>query len=180
MLTGQERETALALLEKSRQTLVDAVAGVSDEQSRWKPAPERWSILEYVEHLAISDDGLVALIRRSLTKPSQPETAEERAAREAAMRGVHAPRGANQAPEMLLPTGRYAGLAEALAAFHAARDRSVEFARTTQEDLRSHFTPHPVYGRMDGFQWLCGNARHAELHAGHIRELREMLAAQPA
>ena len=175
MLTAQERETAIALLEKSRQTLVDAVAGVNDEHSRWKPGPDRWSILEYVEHLAISDDGLIALIRRALRSAPQPETPEERAAREKAIREVHAPRGANKAPEMLLPTGRFADLAAAMTAFHGARDRSLEFARTTQDDLRSHFAPHSVYGKMDGYQWLLGNARHVETHAGHIREIRGML-----
>jgi hypothetical protein len=29
-----------------------------------------------------------------------------------------------------------------------------------------------VLGPLDGYQWLVGNARHAETHAAHIRELR--------
>jgi hypothetical protein len=32
-------------------TIESIVAHVSDEQSRWKPAPEKWSILEVVNHL---------------------------------------------------------------------------------------------------------------------------------
>jgi hypothetical protein len=174
MITDRERETALALLERSRTVVLTAVEGVTEEQARWKPSPERWSILEYIEHLAISDDGLVALVKRSLQAPAHIETEEERRGREQKIRETPIPRGVNRAPENLKPVARFDSLAAAVAAFLAARERTFEFARSTSDDLRSHFTPHPVLGQMDGFQWLCGNARHAESHAAHVREIREM------
>ena len=43
MITDRERETALALLARSRVALLNAVEGVTEDQARWKPAPERWS-----------------------------------------------------------------------------------------------------------------------------------------
>ena len=174
VLTGKERESAINRLTRSRQTLLDAVKGVSETQARWRPAPGRWSILDYVEHLAVSDDALIALVRRSLETPARPETEEQRKEREQKIRATPVPRGVNQAPEMLRPGGRFESLADALAAFLAARERTLEYARTTEEDLRSHFSPHTVLGPLDGYQWLTGNAHHAETHAGHIREIREM------
>jgi hypothetical protein len=172
MLTDLEREKALGLLNRSRKTLLEAVDGVTDEEARWKPEPDRWSILEYVEHLAVSDDELIAMIKRSLATPARPETEAERRERETKIRETPVPRGANHAPQMLRPGGRFATLSEAVAAFLAARERSLEYARSTQDDLRSHFTNHSVLGPLDGYQWLVGNARHAETHAAHIRELR--------
>ncbi len=180
MLTDLEREKALGLLNRSRQTLLDAVDGVTENQARWKPAADRWSILEYVEHLAVSDDGLIAVINRSLSTPARPETEAQRREREAKIRETPVPRGANRAPEMLQPASRFGSLQDAVAAFLAARERSIEYARTTQEDIRSHFTDHSVLGPLDGYQWLMGNARHAETHAGHIRELRAMAEFPPA
>ena len=174
MITDIERQKALDLLIRSRQTLLEAVQGVTEQQARWKPAPERWSILEYVEHLAVSDDALVALVERSLQSPSRPETDIERRAREQKIRETLMPRGANRAPDMLKPNARFGSLAEALAAFREARQRTMEFTRNTQEDPRSHFAPHTVLGPLDGYQWLVGNARHAESHAGHIREIRNL------
>src|SRR5690349_8618835 len=112
MITDKERETALGLLARSRQTLLDAVEHVTDNQARWKPAPDRWSILEYVEHLAVSDDALVALVERALQTPPQDETDEERRAREAKIRETPIPRGVNQAPDRLRPSGRFASLGE--------------------------------------------------------------------
>jgi hypothetical protein len=174
MITDKERESALKRLTRTRQDLLDAVEGVTEPQARWKPAPDRWSILEYVEHLAVSDDELIAMIERSLKTPAKPETEEERRAREQKIRETPIARGVNRAPEMLQPGGKFASLGDAVAAFLAARERTLEYARTTQEDLRSHFTPHTVLGPLDGYQWLTGNAHHAETHAGHIREIRGM------
>jgi hypothetical protein len=172
MITDRERETALALLARSRTAVLQAVDGVTEEQARWKPGPERWSILEYVEHLAVSDDALVGLVKRSLEREAQAETEEERKAREQKIRATPVPRGVNRAPEHLKPVARFASLADAVTAFLEARERTLEYARSTTDDLRSHFTPHPVLGQMDGYQWLCGNARHAETHAAHMVELR--------
>ena len=173
-MTAQERERALATLESSKQALLAALDGVTEAQARWRPAGERWSILEYVEHLAVSDDALVALIERSLQGAPEPESEEERRARERAIRETPAPRGANQAPAGLRPAARFATLAEAVDAFVAARARTMEFARATEADLRSHFAPHALFGKLDGYQWLVANARHVQSHTAHILELREM------
>jgi hypothetical protein len=174
MITEKERESAIKRLTRSRQTLLEAIEGVTENQARWKPAPDRWSILEYVEHLAISDDSLVELVQRSLKTPARPETEDQRREREQKIRETPMPRGVNRAPETLRPAARFKSLAEALAAFEASRERTLEYTLTTQEDLRSHFSPHTVLGPLDGYQWLTGNAHHAESHAGHIREIREM------
>jgi len=164
MITDQEREVALGLLTRSRQVVLDAVAGVTEPQAAWQPHAERWSVRQYVEHLAISDDGLVAMIRRCLDGPIVEEAPEARQQRLAKIRATVMPRG----------------VADAVGGFLAARERTMEFARTTQDDLHRHFFPHTVLGPMNGYEWLVANARHAELHAGHIRELREMDGFPPA
>jgi hypothetical protein len=179
MITDRERDVALGLLTRSRQVLLEAVEGLSENQARWKSEPGRWTILEYVEHLAVSDDELVALVKRALLTPPQEETEDERRQREKGIaEKTPIPRGVNRAPERLQPRGRFANLPEAVSAFLAARERTLEFARTTRDDLRKHFAPHPVLGPMDGYQWLVANARHVELHSGHIREIR-LLAGFP-
>ncbi len=106
--------------------VLKAVDGVTEDQARWKPAPDRWTILEYVEHLAVSSDAL-ALVKKSLETPAVAETAEERGAREQKLRETPVPRGANRAPAHLKPVARFATLADAVA-FLAARERTVEFA----------------------------------------------------
>jgi hypothetical protein len=172
MMTERERETALGWLVRSKQALLDAVQGVTEHQARWKPGPDRWCILEYVEHLAVSDDALIELVKRNLQTPAYIETEEERRQREKKIRETPVPRGVNHAPANLIPHHRFDSLQEAVSAFLAARERTLEYSRTTQEDISRHFSPHAVLGSLDGYQWLVGNARHAENHAGHTREIR--------
>ena len=180
MITDREREAAVDRLTRSQQVLLEAVDGLSDTQAQWDPPPlpecksGRWSILEYVEHLAVADGELVALVERSLRKPAQPETDEQRKAREQRIRETPMPRGVNHAPPALQPEARFESLEQAVAAFLAARERTLEYARTTQAQLREHFTDHPVLGAMDGYQWLVANARHVESHASHIKEIRAL------
>ena len=172
MITGEERESALDLLVRSRKVLLEAVEGVTEEQARWKPAADRWCILEYVEHLALAEDALVALVQRNLRTLPHLETDEERREREKRIRETHVPRGVIRAPADMTPDGRFTSLKDAVSAFLAARERTLEYTRTTQEDIRRHFSLHQVLGPLDGYQWLLGNGRHAEKHAGHIVEIR--------
>lgn len=180
MLTDRERQRAIESLTSTKQVLLDAVSGVSESQAHWKPAPDRWSILEYVEHLALADDELIALVKRCLETPAHHETEEERRARQEKIRNTPIPKGVNKAPHTMRPAARFSSLGDAVSAFLAARERTMEYARTTQDDLRSHFSPHPVLGPMDGYQWLVGNAHHVETHAAHIRELRAAPGFPPA
>jgi hypothetical protein len=114
------------------------------------------------------------MVRRILQGTPHPESPDERREREQKIRATPMPRGVNHAPHALRPGGRFPSLADAVTAFLEARERTTEFARTTEDDLRSHFAPHTVLGPLDGYQWLVANARHAQLHAEHIRELRSL------
>jgi hypothetical protein len=42
---------SIALLAQQAQSIMQLVSRVSDEQARWKPEADSWSILEVVNHL---------------------------------------------------------------------------------------------------------------------------------
>src|SRR5260370_36508569 len=71
-ITDEERDSAVARLQSSRDLLIDLIGEVSPAQASFRNAPERWSILELVEHLAISEDALVGIVRHSLETPPRP------------------------------------------------------------------------------------------------------------
>ena len=43
-MTQEERDFAMSSLHASRKLFLDAIAGLSDAQWKFKPAPDRWSI----------------------------------------------------------------------------------------------------------------------------------------
>jgi hypothetical protein len=61
-----ERDLAIRNLRDARQQFLDVVAPLSERQWSYKPAPDRWSISEIAEHLALSEDKLFQLAQESL------------------------------------------------------------------------------------------------------------------
>lgn len=46
-----ELEFCIAQLAQHAESIRSLAAGISDEQARWKPTPETWSLLEVINHL---------------------------------------------------------------------------------------------------------------------------------
>jgi uncharacterized damage-inducible protein DinB len=173
-ITAEERQAAIDRLGSSRDSLHRALEGVTDEQANFTPEAGRWCILELVEHLAVSDPGILTRVQNALSQPAQPELKEKAAELDKRFTGEIKPlaRGVNKAPEALVPKGAFPALADAAAAFDAARDKTIAFARDTQDDLRSHFFSHSVFGPMDCYQWVMACALHAESHTRQIEALK--------
>ena len=108
-----DKQFLLALLQESRETFLDSFAGVTEEQSRLKPAPDCWCVLDTVEHLTSAE-----------THPAQ---ADHHAAQAAVGRCAESRTGLSahdsdrshkmQSPEVRRPIGRFATLAEAAEQF---------------------------------------------------------------
>jgi hypothetical protein len=77
-----------------------------------------------------------------------------------------------QAPEFLRPTGRWATEADLTKAFEDSRAATMEYIRTTNDDLRDHFFDHPVLGTLDGYQWLLLISAHSARHTAQIEEVK--------
>jgi uncharacterized damage-inducible protein DinB len=173
-LTVQEREAAAKYLEETRLKFLDSIKDLSEEQWKFKAAPDRWSVAEVAEHIAISEETLLKLVSQQIMKsPAVPEKKEAAKGREEMLRKALVNRGVKvQAPEMLKPTNRWATRDELVKAFNASRGQTMEYIKTTQEDLRSHFGPHPVFKDLDAYQWLILVAGHSERHTLQILEVK--------
>ena len=51
-----DRDKAVAYLEANRQQLHDAVDGLSEAQLRFQSVPDRWSVADCVEHIALVEE----------------------------------------------------------------------------------------------------------------------------
>ena len=72
-LTAADRDRALQYLESTRQAVLDATAGLSEAQWNFKPAPDRWSIAEVLEHIAAAEDYLMGMVTSQVMKaPARP------------------------------------------------------------------------------------------------------------
>jgi hypothetical protein len=74
--TEVDRKYILDNLMRSRDVLITETQGLTEEQWRFKEAPDRWSINEIVEHIALWELLLDYRISRQLSAGPQPERAK--------------------------------------------------------------------------------------------------------
>ena len=170
-LSNAEKQPALRYLSETRQGLSEAVNGLSAEQRNFKPGPDRWSVAEVVEHLAVVEDVLTQNILGKLETGAAAAPGRDYQEVDAMiLTRVPDRSGKFQAPPAIAPTGRWAPRI-ALAHFLEARARTVS-ALESMADLRRHVIPHPALGLLDGYQWILAAAAHTERHTKQILEVR--------
>jgi len=173
-LTPAERELALKSFQATRDNFLKSIAGLSPKQWAFKPAPDRWSVAEVAEHIAVSESSLFELVQtRVMQSPAAPEKREQvKGKDEMVLERIPDRTHKAQAPEFLRPTGRWATEADLTKAFEASRKATMDYIRTTNDDLRDHFFDHPVLGTLDGYQWLLLISAHSARHTAQIEEVK--------
>jgi hypothetical protein len=164
-MTQGDRQRVVAHLEMTESWLVSEVENLSDAQMKFRPTPESWSITEVVEHLAIAEPQYWQRVKDSM---KQPPTTEKQQATDAQILWYGIDRtNRNKTGEARVPTGKYATAVAALTDVRKLRTEILEYARTTQEDLRGHKL---LEGNMDVYQWLLMISSHSQRHILQIRE----------
>ena len=166
-MAPQEMKNVAGQLENARAELMVVVSGLTEEQARTRPAPDRWSILECLEHVSFVERRFLGMV-----KGSEAGTAAERdAAKEAAIEERVLDRiNRRTAPEAVIPTGKYQSLSEALQDFNTARDETLRFASEQGVNLLTRSASHPVFGPLNGVEALLLIADHGRRHTAQMQE----------
>jgi hypothetical protein len=173
-LTQAERDHAIAELESSRKVFLEATSGLSEAQWNFKPAPDRWSVAECAEHIGVTESFILKMItEQALKGPAEPEKRAEVQGKDSSIMVAGVDRSAKfKAPEVIQPTRRWATSGEITKNVLENRARTIEFASTTQEDLREHFMDHPVFKTLDTYQWILLTSAHMRRHTAQILEVK--------
>jgi hypothetical protein len=172
-LSKEERKTAANYLKETKKDFLNSVKGLSEEQWNYKPAPDKWSVGEVAEHIALSEDFISARIGDVMKSPEAP--AEKRAGtkgkEEQILKAIPDRSKKAQAPEPLLPKKKFASRDELLKAFSSKRDENIKYLKDTKEDMRAHIAPSPL-GEIDAYQWMLFMAAHSKRHTAQIEEVK--------
>jgi hypothetical protein len=173
-LSKSDQGRALSELHATSKQFVDSLAGLSDAQLNFKAAPERWSIAECAAHIALSEDLLFGmLVDKIMKSPADPSKMPAAKDRDAAILKAVADRSKkSKAPNALQPAQKFASTAEALSHFKQSREKTLEYIRTTQDELRTHFTKSGEGPDMDAYQWILLISAHTDRHVQQIQEVK--------
>lgn len=138
------------------------VADVGAEQARWKPSPEKWSILEVVNHLADEEvEDFRTRLDLTLHRPGEPWP------------GID--------PQGWVAARAYAerDLGESLDRFARERERSLAWLGALADPGWERAYVHPAAGRITAGSLLASWLAHDLLHVRQITRLRyQYLAAR--
>lgn len=170
-LTEAERKFAVDHLNQTRTDLINAVQGLSEAQLNFKPAPDRWSVLECVQHITLSSRGIFAFEQQTLSAPNdsafKPTVTDQQFITMIEDRSHKA-----QAPEPFKPVNSpYKTLDETLKAFNAGRDSLISYVQTTNDDMRGHIAVLP-FAKVDAYQIVLMISAHTNRHTQQLNEVK--------
>jgi len=167
-LTTGERQRLVAHLEMTERWLVLELDGLSDAQLTFKSAPDRWSIKDVAEHLAIAEPQYWTNFEASLKEPVKggwkPEATDEGMLWYGIDRTEHNKTGAARVPD-----GRFSTAQDALDSFRKLRRTMLDVAKRSQDDLRGRSY---LGSSQDLYQWFLMISTHAQRHILQIREVK--------
>jgi uncharacterized damage-inducible protein DinB len=171
-LSQKDRDAGTKYLEETRARFLASIDGLSDAQWTYKAGPDRWSIAEVAEHIAISESTILGMVTDQILKTPEVPADPGRPTDEKVIQTITDRSSKAQAPEMLKPTNRWPTRASLTKDFEASRQRTIDYLKTTKDDLRGHARAHPALKTIDGYQWVLLLAAHSARHTAQIEEVK--------
>ena len=173
LVTDEQRAYLIDLLTTNTDRVRAAAADLTDAQLAFKPSPDRWSIAECIEHIALVEWGMFQGIQKGLSYPDNLEKrAEIRVSDLDVVKAVRSRNVTLPAPEPTVPTGQFPSVLNALDSFERERKANLSIVENATENLRTHFARHPAFGWIDTYQALLVLALHPVRHLKQIDEVK--------
>lgn len=177
-VTSLELDHARLYLQQTQTGVIGATKGLSQAQWNFKPAADRWSIAEIVEHMVLTQDIILGPVREQLAKAPAASERDTKQVDAIVINQIPDRTAKFPAPEVLRPTGRWTP-AESMDRLRKNYALLTEYLDTTP-DLRQHAVDAPplkavskgAYDTMDGYQWILAAGAHTERHTKQILEVK--------
>jgi hypothetical protein len=161
----------------ARQRVIAAVAGISEEQAVWQPAPDAWSVAQVVEHLTLAEHGGIIRMWQAAdgVRNGRPIWDGDAVHRGKPIETIIAEtwREREDAPGNAIPQGN-GPLAYWVAAFAACQPVLDALGQTLNGlDLERVVAPHVVSGPLDVRQRYEFLRWHMDHHRQQIAEIMD-------
>lgn len=170
---AEQLEHVVQLLRYSQEEVESSLKGLDEEFCSAKSTTGGWSITEIMEHLAIIEERVSRTLQAKLPELEPvPDAINGRWKDAELIQQIQSNMKRVDAPEAVKPTGRYRSCREALAAFNALRQATLAYVASAPSYLRGRLLPHPLFGPLDGHQWLLALGAHTRRHLQQIEAIK--------
>jgi hypothetical protein len=175
-LTDEERTELGSALQQALDQTLELVRSVSKDDWSRRPAADRWSVGEVVEHLVLAESFFRQNIR-GLVDGEPADNWEQLLGQVTVAQLLAAAQDRSQkfsAPEPISPQGGMARK-EALERLRNARKATLYYVKTTADPLKQVAAPGPTGAPLNGHLWLALAAGHNLRHNLQIAEVIDQL-----
>jgi hypothetical protein len=168
-MTAGDRQRLVAHLEMTESWLISEIGGLSTTQLKYRATPESWSVMDVVEHLAVAEAQYWDQLQKSTKQPlatTKPDATDAGIL----WYGIDRTRR-DKTGEARVPTGRWSDVKDSLAEFRKQRATMLQYARTSDDDLRGRKL---IDGNMDVYQWFLMISSHSQRHILQVREIKAL------
>jgi len=170
-VTQAEKDKALQYLETTKKGVLEATKGLSEAQWNFKPAPDRWSAAQVMEHIATAEDFIRGMLKEKIMMAPAGEPGRDVKKTDEGVLAMVPDRTTKlQAPEPLVPTNRFGSPEASVKHFVDSRATTADFLKSTT-GLRDHVADSPM-GKLDGYEFVLLIAAHSERHTKQINEVK--------
>jgi len=170
-LSQADRDKAIQYLESTKKDVLDATSGLTPAQWNFKPAPDRWSIAECMEHIAAAEDFILGNIENGVMKAPPAPGRDVVAIDAGIIENVPARKTKVQAPGEIKPSNRFGSPQGSIDHFIASRAKTEAFVKNTP-GLRDHAADSPAGSKWDAYEFVLLIAAHSERHVNQIKEVK--------
>lgn len=173
-LTQMEREFLIQTLNASFQKFEEVTKSLSDKQLYFKVKQKKWSIAECIEHVTLAEIHFSEIVEDEMKKPSNPMDRSKINIKDEKIRPKMLSRiWKAKSPEVFKPSGKFKNPKEAIIAFKEQRLITIEYIKTTNDDLRNHFWKHRLTGTIDLYQTIILMSAHLERHIKQMEKIKK-------
>lgn len=172
-LTKQERKFTVNLMKDTKTEVLNSAKELSEAQLNFKSSPDSWSVLECIDHIALSENNLWQLIEVTMKAPANPEKRSEiKVADDQFVKMIEDRSNKVKTSEAFEPkNAKWKNINEALADFKNKRAAHIKYLKSSTEDLRNHVVQMP-FGWIDCYQLSLMIAAHSNRHIQQIAEVK--------
>jgi hypothetical protein len=167
-------------LEAARKRLLDSVASLSGDDMDFSPSTDQWSVGEILHHLRLTEESVVRVLTKLADKAEKADLGPDlgtssivhsldRLNIETAVDRIVSP--ASVVPTKGIPARE---LLEGLSGSRVALMNAIE--PCARFDMTQIPFPHPVFGKLDAYQWVLFVAKHEDRHRRQIETLKALRA----
>ncbi|HEU5082431.1 MAG TPA: DinB family protein [Acidimicrobiales bacterium] len=154
-------------IDEATERFVVELVGVDSRAWTTRPEPDRWSLSEVLEHVALVNRNVVGRLDALGPIDTTPDITDEEM--------PYLFYNAVEPPNVARPSGTWTDVDEGVQQLRASASALVAWADAATVDLRSHGFPHPAFGVLDGAQWLRFSAVHTWRHRSELLAVRRSI-----